>query len=226
MIPYSHESDLFKRQLGDSLKLQIKNTRTLRVARNENIYTSGDKSENVYFIESGQIKLLMFSPSGRECLPAIYSAGDVFGELCLSGTGERRETATAMNDALLKIIPCSKFFLLLAAESLLEGFIKYLAVRISEQQDAINNLVTADSEQRLGKTLLQLAARAGGKNPRSIRFDYKITHEELSAMVGTTRPRISKFMRRFRELGLITINTDHLIIVNEKNLAEYLDRFD
>ena len=49
----------------------------------------GDHDEMVYFIESGQIKLLMLSSEGKECLLAIHSAGDVFGELCLSGLGAR-----------------------------------------------------------------------------------------------------------------------------------------
>ena len=41
---------------------------------------------------------------------------------------------------------------------------RYLAVRIADQQQVIANLVTVDSEQRLGKTLLQLA-RHGQEGP-------------------------------------------------------------
>ena len=224
MISHSHEAEIFKQRLGNFLKHAAKNIRTLKLAKNEQVYTCGDKNENIYYIERGQIKLQMFSPAGKECLLAIYSAGDVFGELCLAYAGERRETATAMNETLLKIIPCSRFFLHLASGSLLEGFIKYLAMRISDHHEMINNLVTADSEQRLGKTLLQLAGKAGRKSLKGIKFTYKITHEELSAMVGTTRPRISKFMRRFRQLGLIVISADRFIVVKEKSLTDYLDQ--
>jgi CRP-like cAMP-binding protein len=42
----------------------------------------------VYFIESGQIKLLLLSPEGKECLLAIHSDGDIFGELCLAGLAQ------------------------------------------------------------------------------------------------------------------------------------------
>ena len=80
----------------------------------------------------------------------------------------------------------------------------------------------ADSEQRLGQTLLQLARTMGKKDPRSIRIELKISHEELSEMVGTTRPRISVFMQRFRNLGLIETNMDHFLIIKEKNLTDYL----
>jgi CRP-like cAMP-binding protein len=71
---------------------------------------------------------------------------------------------------------------------------------------------------------LQLARKLGKKDPRSIRIENKISHEELSEMVGTTRPRISMFMQRFRELGLIEISADHYLIIKEKKLAAYLAR--
>jgi hypothetical protein len=41
-------------------------------------------------------------------------------------------------------------------------------------------------------------------------------------MVGTTRPRISVFMQRFRNLGLIETNADHFLIIKEKKLVAYL----
>jgi CRP-like cAMP-binding protein len=176
----------------------------------------------VYFIESGQIKLLMLSSEGKECLLAIHSAGDIFGELCLSGLGARLETATAMKATTLKQIPSGQFFTRLSRDSLFEGFVRYLAVRIADQQQVIANLVTVDSEQRLGQTLLQLARTMGKKDPRSIRIELKITHEELSEMVGTTRPRISLFMQRFHNLGLIETNRDRFLVIKEQKLNEYL----
>ncbi len=99
---------------------------------------------------------------------------------------------------------------------------QYLAVRIADQQQVIADLVTVDSEQRLGKTLLRLARTMGKKDPRSIRIEPRISHEELSEMVGTTRPRISAFMQRFRNLGLIETNEDHFLVVKEQKLNAYL----
>jgi hypothetical protein len=54
-------------------------------------------------------------------LLAIHNAGDIFGKLCLSGLGSRLETATAMEDTILKQRPSSR-------DSLFEGFVRYLAV--------------------------------------------------------------------------------------------------
>ena len=82
--------------------------------------------------------------------------------------------------------------------------------------------MTVDSEQRLGQTLLQLARTMGKKDPHSIRIELNISHEELSEMVGTTRPRVSVFMQRFRNLGLIETNRDRFLIIKENKLTDYL----
>ena len=221
-IQQTPQADQFKIQLRDSLQRETMNSRAIKIARHVNVYTCGDQDEMVYFIETGQIKLLLLSPEGKECLLAIHSGGDIFGELCLSGLGARLETATAMKATTVKQIPCAQFFARLSRDSLFEGFVRYLAVRIADQQQVIANLVTVDSEQRLGQTLLQLARTMGKKDPRSIRIELKISHEELSEMVGTTRPRISLFMQRFHHLGLIETNRDHFFIIKEKKLTDYL----
>ena len=221
-IQQTPQADLFKLQLRDSLQRETMSSRAVKIARHANVYTCGDQDEMVYFIESGQIKLLMLSAEGRECLLAIHSGGDIFGELCLSGLGARLETATAMKATTVKQIPCAQFFARLSRDSLYEGFVRYLAVRIADQQQIIANLVTVDSEQRLGQTLLQLARTMGKKDPRSIRIELKITHEELSEMVGTTRPRISLFMQRFHNLRLIETNKDRFLIIKENKLSQYL----
>lgn len=222
MIKLLTRTDDFQARLCQSLKLEAVAFATVRRHRHQSVYVLGDKAESVYFIESGQIKLLTLSPEGKECLLAIHTAGDTFGELCLAGCGPRQETAMAMEDTKLKRIPCSSFFLHLSRNSLVEGFVRYLATRVSDQQKVIANLITVDSEHRLGETLLFLARKLGQPDPSSTRIEQKITHEELSGMVGTTRPRITRFMCAFRALGLIEITPEHFLIIQEKKLAAYL----
>src|SRR3990167_9497459 len=141
MIQQTPQANQFKQQLRDSLQRETLNSRAVKIARHTNVYTCGDQGEMVYFIESGQIKLLMLSSEGRECILAIHSAGDIFGELCLSGLGARLETATAMRQTILKQIPSAQFFARLSRDALFEGFVRYLAVRIADQQQVIANLV-------------------------------------------------------------------------------------
>jgi len=222
MIEHNPNTILFKEQLRNSLQKETRHSSAVKIAKNDHAYTVGEAIEMVYFIESGKVKLVMVSSEGKECMLAIHGSGDIFGELCLSGLKGRLETATAMEDTLLKQVPCGRFLERLSKDSLLEGFIKYLAVRVADQQEVIANLVTVDSEQRLGQTLLQIARKHGKNDPRSIRIELKISHEELASMVGTTRPRISVFMQRFRNLGLIELSDEHHLIIKEHKLMTYL----
>lgn len=231
MLDASPQIDQFKQQLRDALLRDSRNARKSKIAKHAHVYTCGDPGETVYFLESGQVKLLMLSPQGKECLLSIYTAGDIFGEACLSGLGARLETAIAMEETVVKSIPCPKFFAQLNHDGLFGGFVQYLTVRIAEQQELIANLVTVDSEQRLGKTLLYVARKFGRKevcdvckNSGDICIEHKISHEELSEMVGTTRPRISVFMQRFRNLGLIETSTERFLIINENKLSAYLSQ--
>ncbi len=109
----------FRQLLRQSLERQV-NLRTIRVACHQPIYVGGDSADMVYFIESGQIKLLMLSPEGKECLLAIHTAGDIFGELCLAGLNSRLEAAIAMKETVLKSIPGQAFLDCLDSHSLLK----------------------------------------------------------------------------------------------------------
>ena len=223
MIQPTLQPDLFKQQLSYSLRQETLNAPPRALAKNERVYQRGDNDELVYFIESGQIKLVMLSPEDRECLLAIHTTGDIFGEMCLSGMGARLEAAVAMEETILKPIPRPNFFARLERDGQFAvGFVQYMAARVAEQQQIIAELVTVDSEQRLGKTLLRLARSLGKRESLNLRIEPRITHEELSEMVGTTRPRISVFMQRFKQLGLIETNAERFLVIKEKPLTAYL----
>ncbi len=214
----------FSERLLQSLQRATLKCPTVRIGKHQHVYVCGDPADAVYVIRSGQIKLLMLSAEGKECLLAIQTAGDTFGELCLAESGLRRETAIAMEETKLTRFPCSSFFEHLSENSLVEAFVQYLAARIADQQQVIANLITVDSEHRLGETLLLLADKLGQPDPLSTRIEHKITHEELAEMVGTTRPRITEFMLKFRNLGLIDVSPEHFLVVHQRELTGYLSR--
>jgi CRP/FNR family cyclic AMP-dependent transcriptional regulator len=222
IVDQEHGHD-FAQRLAASMRRETVGT-TITTAKGADLYVCGDPAESVYFVRSGQFKLVVPSPAGRECLLAIHTAGDVFGELCLVASGARVETATAMQDSVVTQLASTRFLNRLSGDSLLEGFVQYLAKRVSQQQQTIASLMTVDSEQRLGAALLQLARKIGVHDPRSMRIRQKITHQDLASMVGTTRPRITKFMQKFKQLGLIEFSAEQHLIVREQMLGGYLAR--
>ncbi|MFF2807703.1 Crp/Fnr family transcriptional regulator [Streptomyces sp. NPDC058000] len=224
MNPSSHVSAPagFRARMHGVLYKDSVRASTVTVDRNQNAYSCGDQDRNVYYVESGQIKTVMFSRSGKECLLRIYTPGDLFGELCSLG-GVRAESATAMRDSIVRRVPYGQFLTALTEEGLVDAFINHLTRRLAEQQQSITHLVTVDSEQRLGEILLDLARKLGKGDRQRSRIEERITHEELSGMVGTTRSRVGHFLKHFRDVGLVEVTPESHLVVDQRRLAAYLE---
>ena len=177
-------------------------TTRVRLEGQRPFYATGDDDDALYLIDSGQVKLSMASAEGKDCLLSIHGKGEVFGESCFAG-GKRTETATAMNVTVVRRATRRDVLSELMKTGAIEVLLRHLAGRLGERQTAVFDLITTDSERRLAKTLLQFAERLGTADGPYLRLDQHISHEELSQIVGTTRPRITAFMQRFRKLGLI-----------------------
>jgi CRP-like cAMP-binding protein len=81
-------------------------------------------------------------------------------------------------------------------------FVAYLLTRnIRYEEDLVDQRFNS-SEKRLARVLVLLAGGKEYEEPSEAVFP-KISHEVLAEMVGTTRPRVSFFMNRFRKLGFI-----------------------
>jgi CRP/FNR family transcriptional regulator, cyclic AMP receptor protein len=174
----------------------------LRVDGAQSIYATGDDDDSMYLIETGQVKLSMSSAAGKDCLLAIYTAGDVFGESCLVAP-KRFETASTMVPTVVRRITRTDFLAAVKAANANDLLLLHVAQRMAERQTAIFDLVTMDAERRLAKVLLGIAEKLGTTDGPYLRLEQRISQEELSQIVGTTRPRITAFMQHFRQLGLI-----------------------
>ena len=195
----------------------------LRVNAQESIYASGDEDESMYLIESGQVKLSMASAAGKDCLIAIYMKGEVFGESCFTAAPKRFETATAMQPTVVRRMARREFVAEVERLKATETLLRHLASRIADRQSAVFDLITMPSELRLAKVLLDTSEKLGVRDGAYMRLDPKISHEELSQIVGTTRPRITAFMQRFRQLGLID-KAGRAILVHPAKMRAFVEQ--
>lgn len=219
---YSLASARFAQRLRAVLDDEPGGATRIRIARGAHVFNTGDHDDDLYLIESGQVKTVVYSRDGKQCLLSIYAVGDVFGELAQPASG-RSETATAMRATVLRRIPLARLRAALADQDLREAFIAYLDLRLSEQRQTITNLVTMDSERRLAATLLTLADKIGKPQSGGVRIEQRITQEELSGMVGTTRSRVGFFLKRFNEAGMVSRLPGAFLLVNENRLSDYLE---
>jgi CRP/FNR family cyclic AMP-dependent transcriptional regulator len=170
--------------------------------RAEVIFSQGDASDSVLFIQKGTVKLSVLSQGGKEAVVAMLGPGDFFGERALTGHPVRLEVATAMGPTAVLIIPKQQMIQRLHEEhDFSDRFITHMLARnIRIEQDLVDQLFNS-SEKRLARMLLLLARY--GKPDEKLLVLPRISQETLAEMIGTTRSRVSFFMNKFKKLGFI-----------------------
>lgn len=211
-----------RRRLAEGLRTCLPDqVSTASLPRRSTIYAAGQRSGSVYLLEAGWVKAQTQSEHGKSCLIGLYGADDVIGSSGLF-RGERIETATTLAPTVLKVLPGWLFLRALERANLREAWLLYQAERTFEYQSAITLFVTADSEYRLAATLLRMAYRFGVRHGDRYHIGYRLTQEELSEMVGTTRSRVGYFLKRFQKLGLIRVLRASGIVIDEPRLRDYM----
>jgi CRP-like cAMP-binding protein len=169
------------------------------------IFAQGDLANAVFYVQKGRVKLTVVSKSGREAVIGIIGARAFFGEGCLAGQAVRMASASAMTDCSLVRIQRKAISRLLYAEPDFSAlFLAYVLSRnIRIEEDLVDQLFNS-SEKRLARVLLLLANF--GKEGKPELVIPKVSQEILAEIVGTTRPRVSFFMNKFRKLGFISYN--------------------
>ena len=170
----------------------------------ECFFTQGCPADCVYCLKEGCVKVTVVSPNGKQGTIALLSPGDLFGEEALANPpGPRSATATAVHPcAALKIGSAEMLHVMHQQPGFCDRFVSYLLARKLRTQDDLLDFMFNSSAKRLARTLLLMAQAGRPDEPKAMLPP--ITQETLAEMIGTTRSRVSFFMNRFRDLGLIS----------------------
>jgi CRP/FNR family cyclic AMP-dependent transcriptional regulator len=185
--------------------------RVVDYRRDETVYSQGDPSDTVLYIQHGSVKLSVLSPIGKEAVVGMLRAGEFFGEGVLAGQPVRREAANAMAASRIRIVPKAQMIHLLHQEhALSDRFIAHMLARSGRLEADLVDQLFNDAEKRLARTLFLLARAGKMDGPR--RTLPAISQEVLAEMVGTTRSRVNFFMNKFRRRGFIDYDNGHLTV--------------
>jgi len=172
----------------------------------EIVYAQGDPAEALYYIVDGAVKISVFSERGKEGVVALLGPGSIFGEGCLIGHKYRTANAVATSACELVRIGTEAARRALAEDSsFAQLFFRWVLDRNEKLKAGLRDQLLYTNEKRLARILLALAnGDTESRAPRAIPLP--ITQETLAQMVGTTRARINRFMKKFRERGYVDYN--------------------
>lgn len=218
---YSKSLDRLSNLIGKNdglaeLKKIIQERKIRTFKKNQVIYYDGDKGNGLYLVTSGKVKTIRLAEDGRELMTGIYGTDEYLGANALLANEPYTDTATALEDSTVCLIPKDQVELLLNQyPEVAREFIKLLANDIRYKEDQLMQLAYHSVRKRMAEALSRLHRQQSSENE-----GFKITREDLAAMAGMATETVSRTLSDFKDEGLIEKKGSLILILNPEKLAK------
>lgn len=191
-----------------------------RFRRDQYIYFPDDKSEYIYMIANGRVRLGHYLDDGKVVTNAILTRGEIFGELALAGEDKRRDFAQAMDDDT-EVCPLSiddMKNLMYEDRELSFKMLKLVGLRLMKLERKMELLVFKDARTRIIEFLRDAASWKGKKVGYETLIQTRLTHKDIAALTGTSRQTVTTILNELKEQNLINFDRRRILIRDLANL--------
>jgi CRP-like cAMP-binding protein len=165
---------------------------------------------------NGKIKTIKLAEDGRELMTGIYVDDEYLGIHSLLSNEPYSDTATALEDSTLILIPKEQLEQLLNHyPEVAREFIKLLANDIRDKEEQLLHLAYHSVRKRMAEAMIRLHRQLSNKNE-----GFKITREDLAAMAGMATETVSRTLSDFKDEGLIEKKGSMITVLDAERLAK------
>jgi CRP/FNR family cyclic AMP-dependent transcriptional regulator len=171
-----------------------------RVPRNSTVVRAGDRTDFVYLILSGSLKVLVSDEEGREVILSMLGPGELFGEMGVLDDNPRSATVAAVTPCDLIVMSKGDF-----KRCLQENFevclyiMRNLVQRLRTADRKIESLALMDVYGRVARLLLEMSSVVDGQKV----VTRKISKQDIAKMIGASREMVSRVMKDLQLQGFI-----------------------
>lgn len=181
------------------------------------IYSEGEYGDALYVLISGVVKLFRPYSGSKEATLRLLKPWDIFGHLAFAGEAKQRAYAEAVTEC--KVIKVPKIFMERAIRREPRAALKMmtlLELRLVQYEELVKCLLPRETEVRLANLLPILARKFGerGDDGRSVTIDLRLTHQDLAAMVASTRESVTKVLNEMRNRGIVEIEGGRITLTD------------
>ncbi len=200
----------------NELKKIIQERKSRQIKKNQIIYYDGDKGTGLYLVISGKIKTIRLAEDGRELMTGIIGSEEYLGVNALLSNEPYTDTATALEDSVVCLIPKDQIEQLLNLyPEVAREFIKLLANNVRDKEDQLMQLAYHSVRKRMAEAMIRLSRQEADNNS-----GFKITREDLAAMAGMATETVSRTLSDFKDEGLIEKKGSLITILQLEKLAK------
>lgn len=202
-----------------NLNILSENRTIKKIRKKDFVFMEGDSSKFLYFIVSGKVKTYKTNELGKEYITEIHGEGDFFGYLALLDENKYKESAVAIENTEVALVPQEDFFqLLYSNKEVSSKFIKLISHKLVRAEEKLVKLAYNSARKRVAEALIFIFNKyqSGSNNE----FTFPTQRENISAIAGISPESVSRNLTDFKEEGLIEASNGTIKILNFKKLAE------
>lgn len=202
------------------LKMDLDSYDTHLVYKKQMLYGEGKRPKYLYYLKSGQIKTYQTNDDGKEYITNLYAPGDFIGYVPLLEEKNYEDSADALKDSEVAIIPKEEFVQLVSHDiNIATKFIKLITKNMKEKETRLLNLAYDSLRKRIAKALLDIHRKFNVDNKAAI---IDISRDDIAHYVGTATESLIRTLSDFKSEGLIEIKSGKINIVSESKLDALL----
>ncbi len=209
------QSFLFGGLPAERLSEALGNCKCLRLPEKKEVYRCGASGEEMCIVLSGGVKVSTLSADGKEIIFDLLSEGDFFGELSLLDGKPRTATVTTLVPSVLVTLERNFFMAFLENNPTTAiRLLHILASRLRAADKFLEEVLFFDSETRLAKRVIALKDIYGDADESVVQIGLKVSQQEMASLVGITRERVNKHLKKWERAGIVSIKQGRLTIMD------------
>src|SRR4028119_281452 len=184
------------------------------------VYREGEYGDALYVLVSGVMKLFRPYSGSKEATLRLLRSWDIFGHLAFAGEARQRAYAEAVTDCVVTKVP--KIFVERAVRQeprVAFKIMTLLELRLVQYEELVKCLLPRETEVRLANLLPLLAQKFGDRRDGVVTIDLRPTHQDLAAMVASTRESVTKVLNEMRGRDLIEVEAGRITLTDWRALA-------
>jgi CRP/FNR family transcriptional regulator, cyclic AMP receptor protein len=195
---------------------------TNKYKKKQTIYSEGNHPNRLYYVIKGKVKTYKSNEDGKELVTELFSPGDFLGYIALLEGAVYKDTAEALEETELAVIPKEDFEELINNnKEVAQKFIKLLAKNISAKENQLLGLAYNSLRKKVAEALILLQNKY--QPAKEEKFAIDISRESLATIAGTATESLIRTLSDFRSEKLIEIKEGSITIVNQKKLEHLLN---
>jgi len=193
---------------AEELRAISAHAQTRAFPRNAVVLNEGDRTDSLYIILEGRVKVFVADPDGKEVVLSTQGAGEYFGEMALD-EGPRSASIMTLEPSRFLVVPRSDFKdFLVKNPAVAVRVIEKLIHRVRALTENVKSLALMDVYGRIARLLLELAVERDGK----LVISERLTQKDIASRVGASREMVSLILKDLTVGGYIR-NEGHSIVI-------------